>query len=148
MFDSIRNHKKYLMGFLMILIIPSFVLFGIEGYTRFNESGAPVAVVDGKDITKAEWDQAHQQESQRLREAMPSLDSRLLDSDGARYATLERLVRQRVLSAAANDFNLTTSDQRLARELQQNETIATLRKADGSTELVSPKPDDPDAPCT
>ena len=56
MFDSIRNHKKYLMGFLMILIIPSFVLFGIEGYTRFNESGAPVAVVDGKDITKAEWD--------------------------------------------------------------------------------------------
>ena len=30
MFDSIRNHKKYLMGFLLILIIPSFVLFGIQ----------------------------------------------------------------------------------------------------------------------
>ena len=135
MFDSIRNHKKYLMGFLMILIIPSFVLFGIEGYTRFNESGAPVAVVDGKDITKAEWDQAHQQESQRLREAMPSLDSRLLDSDGARYATLERLVRQRLLAAAATKLNLYTSDARLARDLQQNEAIATLRKPDGTLDV-------------
>lgn len=135
MFDTIRNHKKYLMGFLMILIIPSFVLFGIEGYTRFNESGEPVATVDGQDITKADWDQAHQQESQRLREAMPTLDSRMLDSEGARYATLERLVRQRLLAAAASKLNLYTSDARLARDLQQNEAIATLRKPDGTLDV-------------
>lgn len=135
MFDTIRNHKKYLMGFLMILIIPSFVLFGIEGYTRFNESGEPVATVDGKEITKTEWDQAHQQESQRLREAMPSIDARMLDSEGARYATLERLVRQRLLAAAASKLNLHTSDARLARDLQQNEAIATLRKPDGTLDV-------------
>lgn len=135
MFDTIRNHKKYLMGFLMILIIPSFVLFGIEGYTRFNESGEPVATVDGQDITKAEWDQAHQQESQRLREAMPTLDSRMLDSEGARYASLERLVRQRLLATAASKLNLYTSDARLARDLQQNEAIATLRKPDGTLDV-------------
>jgi peptidyl-prolyl cis-trans isomerase D len=123
------------MGFLMILIIPSFVLFGIEGYTRFNESGEPVATVNGQDITKAEWDQAHQQESQRLREAMPTLDSRMLDSEGARYATLERLVRQRLLAAAASKLNLYTSDARLARDLQQNEAIATLRKPDGTLDV-------------
>jgi peptidyl-prolyl cis-trans isomerase D len=135
MFDTIRNHKKYLMGFLMILIIPSFVLFGIEGYTRFNESGEPVATVNGQDITKAEWDQAHQQESQRLREAMPTLDSRMLDSEGARYASLERLVRQRLLATAASKLNLYTSDARLARDLQQNEAIATLRKPDGTLDV-------------
>ena len=135
MFDTIRNHKKYLMGFLMILIIPSFVLFGIEGYTRFNESGEAVATVNGKEITKAEWDQAHQQESQRLREAMPTLDARMLDSAEARYATLERLVRQRLLGAAADKLNLYTSDARLARDLQQNEAIATLRKPDGSLDV-------------
>ncbi|MDZ4359143.1 MAG: SurA N-terminal domain-containing protein, partial [Variovorax sp.] len=135
MFDTIRNHKKYLMGFLMILIIPSFVLFGIEGYTRFNESGEPVATVNGQDITKAEWDQAHQQESQRMREVMPTLDARLLDSEGARYASLERLVRQRMLAAAASKLNLYTSDARLARDLQQNEAIATLRKPDGTLDV-------------
>ena len=45
MFDTIRNHKKYLMGFLLILIIPSFVLFGIQGFTSFNERGETVASV-------------------------------------------------------------------------------------------------------
>jgi peptidyl-prolyl cis-trans isomerase D len=135
MFDTIRNHKKYLMGFLMILIIPSFVLFGIEGYTRINEGGAAVAAVDGKDITKAEWDAAHQQEAQRLRQAMPTLDAAMLDSEAARYATLERLVRERLLGAAAVKLNLYTSNERLARELQQNETIATLRRADGTLDV-------------
>ncbi len=135
MFDSIRNHKKYLMGFLMILIIPSFIFVGIEGYTSFDRGGEAVATVDGKDITQVEWDQAHQIESQRLREAMPSLDARLLDSAEARYATLERLVRDRVLATAAQEFNLFTSDQRLARELQQNEAIAALRKPDGSLDV-------------
>lgn len=135
MFDSIRNHKKYLMGFLMILIIPAFVLFGVEGYSRFNEGGEAVATVDGKEITKLEWDRAHQNESQRLREAMPTLDSRLLDSEAARYATLERLVRQRVLATAAQKLNLYTSDRRLAQDLQADETIASLRRPDGTLDV-------------
>lgn len=135
MFDSIRNHKKYLMGFLMFLIIPSFVFVGIEGYTRFNEGGTAVATVDGKEIMKAEWDQAHQQESQRLREAMPSLDARLLDSDGARYATLERMVRERLFASAANKLHLYTNDERLTRELRENPSIAPLRRPDGSLDV-------------
>ncbi len=135
MFDTIRNHKRYLMGFLMIVIIPSFIFVGVEGYTRFDSKGATVASVDGKKITQPEWDQAHQIESQRLREAMPTLDAKLLDSEEARYATLERLVRDRVLATAAQKLNLFTSDQRLARELQQNEAIAALRKPDGSLDM-------------
>jgi peptidyl-prolyl cis-trans isomerase D len=132
MFDSIRNHKKYLMGFLMILIIPSFVLFGIKGFTDSSSRGEVVASVNGEDITQLEWDQAHKVESQRLRESMPALDAKILDSDEARYATLERLVRERVLALAAQKLNLFTSDQRLARDLQQNEAIAALRRPDGS----------------
>ena len=135
MFETIRNHKRYLMGFLMIVIIPSFIFVGVEGYTRFDSTGKPVASVNGKDITQVEWDQAHQIESQRLREAMPTLDAKLLDSEEARYATLERLVRERVLATAAQKLNLFTSDQRLARELQQNEAIAALRKPDGSLDM-------------
>ncbi|MGS5086641.1 SurA N-terminal domain-containing protein [Hydrogenophaga sp. A37] len=135
MFDSIRNHKKYLMGFLLILIIPSFVLFGIQGFTDGNQSGETVATVDGQDISKAEWDQAHKVESQRLRESMPNIDAKLLDSDGARYASLERLVRDRVLAVAAQKDHLYTSDQRLARALQENPSIAALRKPDGSLDV-------------
>ncbi|MCB2039045.1 MAG: SurA N-terminal domain-containing protein, partial [Ottowia sp.] len=49
MFDSIRTHKKYLMAFLLILIVPSFVLFGIQGFTRMVQHGETVATVDGHD---------------------------------------------------------------------------------------------------
>ncbi|MBX3609888.1 MAG: SurA N-terminal domain-containing protein [Hydrogenophaga sp.] len=135
MFESIRDRKKYLMGFLLILIIPSFVLFGIQGYTSFFGRGEAVATVDGKDILREEWDQAHRQEVQRLRDAMPGIDAAMLDSDAVRYESLQRLVRQRVLATAATQLNLYTSDARLARELQQNPSIAALRKSDGSLDV-------------
>ncbi len=135
MFDTIRNHKSYLMGFLLILIIPSFVLFGVQGFTDPGAKSETVASVDGVDINKLEWDQAHQAEAQRLRQAMPSIDAKLLDSEEARYATLERMVRDRVLAVAAQKLHLYTSDQRLARDLQQNETIASLRRPDGSLDV-------------
>jgi len=135
MFDTIRDHKKYLMGFLLILIIPSFVLVGVQGFTDPDRGGAVVAVVNGQDITQRDWDQAHQTESRRLQERMPSLDAKLLDTPEARYNTLEQLVQQRVLAAAAEKARLYTSDQRLARELQQNQVIASLRRPDGSLDM-------------
>lgn len=135
MFDSIRNHKKYLMGFLLILIIPSFVLFGVQGFNERNDRAEVVATVDGHDITRLEWDQAHETETRRLRETMPGLDAKMLDSEEARYATLDRLVRQRVMSVAAEKLHLVTTDQRLARDLQSNETIASLRGPDGKLDV-------------
>jgi len=136
MFDLVRKHMKAMQFLLFLLIVPSFLLFGLEGYNRFREKGEPVAKVAGRDITQTEWDVAHKNEVERLRQSMPTLDAKLLDSPAARYATLERMVRDRVLVAAAAKSKLETSDQRLARELQQNETIASLRGPDGKLDMA------------
>lgn len=135
MFDFIRKHTKVTMALLFLLIVPSFILFGLDGYNQSRDKGAVVAKVDGKDIIQSEWDQAHQREVERLRVTMPSLDPKLLDSPEARYTVLERLVRDRVIATAADKFNLATSDQRLARELQQTPEIASLRRPDGSLDM-------------
>jgi len=45
------------------------------------------------------------------------------------------MIRDKVMSLAANEANLLTSDQRLARFLQEDPTIASLRKADGKLDL-------------
>lgn len=135
MFDSVRTHKKFLMGFLLILIIPSFVLFGIQGFTSMRQQGEVVASVDGHDITQTDWDQAHKEQAQRLRDQIPGLDAKLLDSEEAKYASLEQLVRDRVLAAAVQKDHLVTSDQRLARALQADPTIAAMRKPDGSLDV-------------
>lgn len=135
MFDFVRKHMKLMMFVMFLLIIPSFVLFGIDGYNRSREKSATVARVGGYDITQGEWDAAHKSESDRLRAARPNLDAKLFDSPEARYATLERLVSERVLAQAADKFKLTTSDARLARDLQQDPTIASLRLPDGKLDM-------------
>jgi len=135
MFDFVRKHTKIMMFVMFLLIIPSFVLFGIDGYNRLREKGEAVARVGGHDITQGEWDAAHKSESDRLRASMPNVDAKLLDSPDARYATLERLVRERVLNQAAENFKLVTSDARLARDLQENPTIASLRQPNGKLDM-------------
>ena len=135
MFDFVRKHTRIMQFLLFLLIFPSFVLFGLEGYNRAQNKGSPVARVDGVDITQAEWDFAHKNEVDRVRESMPTLDVKLLESPEARYATLERLVRDRVLAAAATKLKLVTPDARLARDLQQNPTIASLKRPDGSLDM-------------
>lgn len=135
MFDLVRKHTKILMFVMFLLIIPSFVLFGIDGYNRFQDKGVTVARVSGADISQGEWDNAHKSEVDRVRARMPSIDAKLLDSPEARYATLERLVRDRVLAEAASSLKLQTGDVRLAAELQQDPTIATLRLPDGKLDM-------------
>jgi len=135
MFDLVRKHTKVLMFLMFLLIIPAFVLVGVDGYSRLNNKSVAVARVGSQDITQAECDFAHKNESDRIRASMPTIDAKLLDSPAARYATLERLVRERVLAEAAEKLHLTTSDARLARELQQNPTIAALRGADGKLDM-------------
>ena len=48
MFDSIRSHRRWLMLFLMVLVFPSFVFFGVQGYNRFMEGDHAVARVGGQ----------------------------------------------------------------------------------------------------
>jgi peptidyl-prolyl cis-trans isomerase D len=135
MFDFVRQHTKILMSLMFLLIIPAFVLVGVDGFSNVNSGGATVAKVASHSISQQEWDFAHQNEVDRIRASMPTVDVKLLESPQARYATLERLVRERVMSEAAQDAHLTTSDALLARELQQNPTIAGLRKPDGTLDM-------------
>lgn len=135
MFDAIRNKSRILMGVLVLLIIPSFVLLGVDGYGNDRDQGAVVAKVADMEITQQEWDAVHQQEVDRIRASVPNLDAKLLGSVEARYATLERMVNDRLISAAAEQQLLITSDQRLANYLQQDPSIAGLRGPDGKLDM-------------
>ncbi len=135
MFDTVRNNSKIMMGLLFLLVIPSFVMFGLEGYSRFTDKAAAVARVDGNKITQQEWDDAHKREVDRIRAQMPNVDPKLLDSPESRRATLEQMVNERLLTVAAQKQLLITSDARLARDLQQNPVIAGLRGPDGKLDM-------------
>lgn len=136
MFDFVRNNTRLMLGLLVLLIIPSFIFFGIEGYSGFNSpENARVAAVDGQKITKAEWDASHRQQSENLRRQMPNLDPALLDKPETLYGSLEELLRQRVLAAAARQQHLVVSDAQLQRELMSVPQLAALRRPDGTIDL-------------
>jgi peptidyl-prolyl cis-trans isomerase D len=132
MFDFFRRHTRVLQFILLLLIVPSFVVFGIQGYDQFSEGKDEVAKVDGQAITRAEWDQAHRNQVERLRTQMPNVDVKLLDTPEVRQRVLDDLIRQRVLFAAARDLHLTPTDDRLKRLFETDPQFANLRNPDGT----------------
>lgn len=133
MFDFVRQHTRLMLGLMLLLIFPSFVFFGVEGYAKFrDESSAGVAKVDGRSITRAEWDALHQRSIERLRRQMPTIDVRMLDTPQMKRETLDNIIRERVLIAAADKLVLAPGDERLQRLFVNDPQMAGIRNPDGS----------------
>jgi peptidyl-prolyl cis-trans isomerase D len=133
MFNFVRNHMRKLQFILLLLILPSLGLVGLESYTGFSENaGSAPAKVDGQAITQAEWDSAHRDQVEQMRRRMPNVDSKLLDSPELKKDSLENLVQRRVLMAAANQLHLSITDDRLQRLFATSEQFAPIRNPDGS----------------
>src|SRR4051812_31257202 len=131
MFDFVRTHNRILQVALGLLIIPSFAIFGIQGYTHLTGDGsAEIASVDGKDITQAEWDASRRRALDQARERNPSVDPKQFDTPEAKRAALDALVRERVMQAASERQNLEASDDRVRIEVQKSPDFASLRAMD------------------
>jgi len=133
MFDFFRRHTRALQVVLFLLVFPSFVFFGIQGYSRFmgNEQQT-VARVAGQPVSQAELDAALRERVERARRQMPTLDAKLFETPEMRRLALEGLVRDRVTVAAADKMYLRTSDDRLERAFKNDPEFAPLRNPDGS----------------
>ena len=97
----------------------------------FSEKSPVVARVDGHKITQADWDNAHREETDRIRAQSPMWIPNGWTPPSA-LCHAGRLVRDRVFAAAAQSSHLITSDARLARALQDIPAIAALKRPDGS----------------
>lgn len=132
MFDAIRNNSRVLFFVLLLLIIPSFVFFGLDGYTQFREGRQVVATVAGQEITQGELDAAHRRSIERVRQQMPGVDLGMLDTPEMKQSTLDSLVRERVMALAADKLHLVTGDERVRRIFQSDPQFEFLRRPDGT----------------
>ena len=121
MFDFIRSHQRLMQLILLILIVPSFVFFGVQGYDRMSQNTQTVAKVGGQSISQGELDNAQREQVARMRQTYgAAIDAAMFDTPEARAQTLDGLIAQRVLMQQAQKQSLGTSD----RQLQ--ETIAAI----------------------
>ena len=118
MFESVRTHRRWMMLFMLVLIFPSFVFFGIQGYNSFIGSENALAKVDGSPITQQEFDQAQRDRIERLRQSFGSdFDPKLLETQEARASILDGIVMNRALASEANKANIIVTTDRLREVL-------------------------------
>lgn len=130
MLEFIRNHTRWLMVIILSLTAVAFI--APQGYSGFMDATSTgVASVDGQKITQAEWDAAHRQSAERLRQQNPQIDTKQLDSAQAKYDTLEGLVQQRLLSSVAQGQHLEVADERLKQRFERDPQLSFLRNPDG-----------------
>ena len=133
MFEFFRRHTRVLQFVLVLLIFPSFVFFGIQGYSRFSSGERQtVATVAGQDITQLELDNSLRERVEQARRQMPGIDPKVFESAEMRRLALDAMARDRVLLVAADKQHLATTDERLERLFKNDPQFAQLRNPDGS----------------
>lgn len=133
MFEFVRKHNKWLQVVLLLLILPSFVFVGVSGYSSFIDGSAnAAATVGGQRITQAEWDMAHRQASERVRQQQPDVDAKLLDSPEAKQQALDGLIQQRLLAVAAQQQHLEVANERLKARFERDPQLEIARTSTGA----------------
>ncbi len=128
MFDFIRHHQRLMQLVLLLLILPSFVFFGVQGYTSLMSSEPELASVDGQPITLGEFNRARRAQLEQYRTQLGAqFDVAAFDTPELRDQLLNSLIDQRTIAIAATQGRYSVSDEMLRR------TIASIPavQADG-----------------
>lgn len=133
MFDFFRKHT-WLLQVILGFVVLAFVGGGVyQGYGSFmGDVATTVAKVDGHKITRNEWEQAQREQMDRIRRQMPNVDPKLFDTPEMKRQSLDAVIRERVLLAAADKLNLRITDARLQHLFATDPQFAFLRNPDGS----------------
>lgn len=130
MFEYIRTHKRIMQGVLLVIIFPSFALFGVDSFMRSRDANTSVATVAGQAISQQEFDQAMRNQLDRLKQAYgQSFDAQMLNTPEARQGILDDLIARKALAVETAKSKLTVSDQALQQSILET---PGLKKPDNS----------------
>ena len=136
MLDFFRNHQRLMMALLILIVVPGLGIVGIQGFSSFFDENANVASVNGRKITRVEFDGAMRQQVDRARQMLGAqFDPKMFETPEMRASLIDSLVQQRVLADETQRLHLTASDEAVRRALLADPTIASLRKPDGSIDV-------------
>jgi peptidyl-prolyl cis-trans isomerase D len=114
MFDFVHEKKRLVQIVLALIILP-FALWGVDSY-RNSGGPEPLAKVNDEKIGQQEFENALDQQRQRIREmAGASFDPAFFDKPEVKHSVLEGLVTQRVLTVEARKAGLMPGDEQLAQ---------------------------------
>ena len=103
----------------MGLAVLPFLFWGVESYRSDGKEGY-VAVVDGEEIPRREFEQALRDHHERMRGMLgANFDSAMLDSFEVKNSVLERLIQQRLLQKEAASNGFVVLDSQLVKTIRE-----------------------------
>jgi peptidyl-prolyl cis-trans isomerase D len=121
MFDFIRSHRRWMQLVLLLLVVPSFLFFGIEGYVGFMSKDKDLAEVNGVAITQPEFDAVRRNQLEELRQMLGAqFDAEAIDTPAFRERILNDMIDRLVIAEAAMQGRYTVSDEQI------RDTIASI----------------------
>lgn len=116
MFDAVRNNKRIVQVFLVLIALP-FAFFGLESYVSDGGAATDVAKVGEIKITQQEFQNVMREQQERLRNQFGQVDAKMLDNPEFRKAILDDLVEQRLLALEAAQRRLFVTDDAVRRAI-------------------------------
>lgn len=117
MFDLVNRKKRVVQVILGLAVLP-FMFWGVESYRNDGSEGY-VAVVEGEEISRREYEQALRDHHERMRAMLgANFDSAMLDTSEVRSSVLERLIQQRLLYQEAVKNGFVVLDSQLIETIQ------------------------------
>ncbi len=111
MFEFIRSHQRLMQVILLVLILPSFALIGVSGYSTYVSGDHDLVKVGKHAITLQDYDAARRNELQQLQaQNQAGFDPSSLDNEDARRALLESLIDRSVVATVASGDRFNVSD--------------------------------------
>ncbi|MGB0895352.1 MAG: SurA N-terminal domain-containing protein [Parashewanella sp.] len=134
MLEKIREGSQNVVAKgILVLVILSFAFAGISSYLG-TTTEVPAATVNGEVISKAELEQAYQNERSRLQQQLGEMFDTLAANESylktIREGVLDRLVSQKLIDQAANKLGLTVSDEQIKQAILAETAFQTDGKFD------------------
>ncbi len=116
MFDYVHENKR-LVQIILLLIILTMTLWGINSYERM--SGSDVATVDGEKISQQEFENALREQQDQMRQMMRgAVDPALFERPEIKQVVLDGLISEKLKESGALSAGLTPSDEQVAKIIQ------------------------------
>ncbi|AOM41144.1 peptidylprolyl isomerase [Xenorhabdus hominickii] len=136
MMDNLRTAANGpVLKIVLAIIILTFLVTGLTGYLS-SESGSYAAKVNGQTISRAQLEQAFQQDKYALQERLGDQFSTLLSDEqrlqDLRRQSLERLINSTLIEQYTHKLGLSASDEQVAQEIRNLPFLLTDGKFDNS----------------
>ncbi|MDC9613581.1 peptidylprolyl isomerase [Xenorhabdus khoisanae] len=136
MMDNLRTAANGpVLKIVLALIILTFLVTGLTGYLS-GENGSYAAKVNGQSISRAQLEQAFQQEKNAMQERLGDGFSTLLSNEQAvqqlRRQSLDRLINATLIEQYAHKLGLSASDEQVTQEIRNLPFLQTDGKFDNN----------------